>query len=292
VRLGLGDEAPFIGREAEFGRLVGKLLGVVERRRPSSVVVTGDAGVGKTRLVVELSRFATELPAVRVLWGRCTPYGEGRELAPIAEWMRTAFGITEADDAATTEVKARRTLTRLAQPETDRPLSPAMADRMLALLGVFESAPIGPRDVATPGASESGRDPLVDTIGAVLYAWSADGPLVLVVDDAQWAPPPLLRALTRLSALLPGPVLFVSIGRPDLLADKDWNELPDLEVLPVAPLDDSAAERLLHAYLGGAELDDATREVLLGRAQGNPFFLAELLHLLVDRGLLSRDGDS
>src|SRR6058998_2313505 len=67
--------------------------------------------------------------------------------------------------------------------------------------------------------------------------------------------------------------------------------MPGLEVLPLAPLDDSAAERLLRAYLGGAQLDPVTRDVLLGRAQGNPFFLAELLHLLVDRGLLRRVGE-
>src|SRR3954470_5278466 len=117
ARLGLGDEAPFIGRDAEFGRLVGKLLDVVESGHPSTVVVTGEAGVGKTRLLVEIDRFAAELPAgrllwgggktrwlvglallaaelpaVRLLWGRCTPFGEGRELAPLAEWVRMALG--------------------------------------------------------------------------------------------------------------------------------------------------------------------------------------------------------
>src|SRR5438309_4372126 len=119
ARLGLGDEAPFIGRDAEFGRLVGKLLDVVDNARPASVVVTGEAGVGKTRLLVELDRFAAELPAVRVLWGRCTPFGEGRELAPFAEWMRTAFGITDTDDAATAEARARRTLSRLSRGSAD-----------------------------------------------------------------------------------------------------------------------------------------------------------------------------
>jgi len=292
VRLGLGDEAPFIGRDAEFGRLVGKLLDVVEGRRPASVIVTGDAGVGKTRLVLELSRFATELPEVRVLWGRCTPYGEDRELAPLAEWMRTAFGITESDDAATMEVKARRTLNRLAQPTLERPLSSVTADRVIGLLGLVESATIGPRDAATPGTTAASRDPVVDAVIAVLAAWTGGGPLVLVVDDAQWAPSVLLRALTHLAADLPGPVLVVAVGRPDLLADQWWERLPDLEVLPVAPLDEPASERLLRAYLGGAELDTDTRDMLISRSQGNPFFLAELLHLLVDRGLLRRDGDS
>jgi class 3 adenylate cyclase/tetratricopeptide (TPR) repeat protein len=291
VRLGLGDEAPFIGRDAEFGRLVGKLLDVVEGGRPASVVVTGEAGVGKTRLVFELSRFATEVPALRVLWGRCTPFGEGRELAPMSEWMRTAFGITEADDPATAEVKARRTIARLGQAGLDRPLSPAVTDRLLALLGLVEFAPMGPRDTAAPGTTGIPHDPIVDAAGSVLAALSAAGPLVLVVDDAQWALPSLLAALAQISADLQGAVLLVAVGRPDVLDNDWWGRLTDLEVLPVAPLDDMASERLLRAYLGGAELDPATRETLLSRAQGNPFFLAELLHLLVDRGLLRRVGD-
>jgi tetratricopeptide (TPR) repeat protein len=57
-------------------------------------------------------------------------------------------------------------------------------------------------------------------------------------------------------------------------------------------LDDSAADRLLSAFLGGAELERPVRDTLLSRARGNPYFLAELLHLLVDRGLLRREGTS
>ncbi|HEX4655716.1 MAG TPA: tetratricopeptide repeat protein [Mycobacteriales bacterium] len=293
ARLGLGDEAPFIGRDAEFGRLVGKLLDVVEGGRPASVVVTGEAGVGKTRLALELARFATELPSVRVLWGRCTPFGEGRELAPLAEWMRTAFGITDSDDVATAEVKARRALTRLSSsPPIDRPLSPATVDRLLALLGLVEGSSIGPRDAAAPGTIGLSRDPIVDAVAAVLLSLAVEGPLALVVDDAQWATQPLFRALATLFDQVSTRALLVVVGRSDVLGHGWWDQLPALEVLPVAPLDLAASERLLRAYLGGADLDESTRETLLARAQGNPFFLAELLHLLVDRGLLRRDGDS
>jgi class 3 adenylate cyclase/tetratricopeptide (TPR) repeat protein len=291
VRLGLGDEAPFIGREAEFGRLVGRLLDVVEGGHSSAVVVTGDAGVGKTRLVVELSRFATELPMVRALWGRSTPYGEGRELAPMAEWMRTAFGIIDSDDAETAEVKARRTLARLQPANPDRPASPQLVDRILALLGLLESASVGPRDATAPGAVGVPSDPIIDSVAWVLGALAADGPLVLVVDDAQWAPAQLSRALAQLARDVTGPVLCVVVGRSDVVADHNWDGLPDVEVLPVTPLDDTASERLLRAYLSGAELDPATRDMLIERAQGNPFFLGEMLHLLVDRGLLRRSGD-
>jgi class 3 adenylate cyclase/tetratricopeptide (TPR) repeat protein len=291
ARLGLGEEAPFIGRDAEFGRLVGRVLDVVERSKPASVVVTGEAGVGKTRLAVELAHFAGELPEVRVLWGRCPPYGESREMSALAEWMRTVFGITEEDDTEMAIGRVRRTLTRLTPLSPSRPINSATADRLLALLGLVEWSPIGPRDTATPGATELLHDPTVEAVVAVLAALVAEGPLVLVVDDAQWATGDLLGAITHLANEALGAVLFLTVGRSDLLTSTWWDQMPDIEVLPVAPLDPAASERLLRAYLGGAELDQPTRELLLDRAQGNPFFLAELLHLLVDRDLLRRDGD-
>jgi class 3 adenylate cyclase/tetratricopeptide (TPR) repeat protein len=290
-RHGLGDEAPFIGREAEFGRLVGKLVDVTERNKPASVVITGEAGIGKTRLVVELTRFAGELPDVRVLWGRCTPYGEGRDLAPIASWIRMAAGIVTGEGVDAAAAKARRFLARLSGQQPERPITPAVVDRILALLGLVEWAPLGPRDAATPGTAEPPHDPFVSAAVTVLAAMLATGPLVLVVDDGQWATPALLAALSRIPGRLAGAVMVVVVGRSELLAETWWDSLPDLEALPVTPLDDAASERLLRAYLGGVDLDPAARELLLDRANGNPFFLAELLHLLVDRGQLERGPD-
>src|SRR5262249_11361681 len=154
----------------------------------------------------------------------------------------------------------------------EAPLSAATVDRILALLGMAEWAPLGPRDVATPGPTAAARDPFVDAVMAVLVALVADGPLVLVVDGAQWAAGALLRAFGRLGGTLAGPLLLVVVGRSDLLGSDWWRDLPGLEVLPVAPLDDTASERLLRAYLGDADLDPETRDVLLARAHGNPFF--------------------
>jgi tetratricopeptide (TPR) repeat protein len=165
-------------------------------------------------------------------------------------------------------------------------------DRLLALLGLVEGSSIGPRDAAAPGTIGLSRDPIVDAVAAVLISLAVEGPLALVVDDAQWATQPLFRALATLFDQVSTRALLVVVGRSDVLGHGWWDQLPALEVLPVAPLDLAASERLLRAYLGGADLDESTRETLLARAQGNPFFLAELLHLLVDRGLLRRDGDS
>jgi class 3 adenylate cyclase/tetratricopeptide (TPR) repeat protein len=294
-RLGLGDEAPFVGRDAELGLLIGRLLEVVDRGTPRAVLVTGEAGVGKTRLGQELARFAGELPGARVLWGRCAPYGEGRDLAAVAEMVRTACGISESDDVDTARERVSRTVARLQHPAYAGPAPAAMAERLRALLGLEETETPGPRDAATPGALVGG-DQARRAIAALWTALAADGPLVLLLDDMHWATPAMIDGLLDVADRTQGPVLLVGLGRPDMLGiagEGWWERLPGAELLPVLPLEETAAERLLKAYLGAtaSELDDAVRTALLSRAQGNPFFLAELLHLLVDRGALIREGD-
>jgi class 3 adenylate cyclase/tetratricopeptide (TPR) repeat protein len=291
-RSGLGDEAPFIGREAELGLLVSRLHDAADTRLPSAVLVTGDAGVGKTRLASELSRFAAEVVrAPRVLWGRCTPYGEGRELAPVVEIVRTACGIADGDDPATASERVRRTVAHLGHPSPLAWAQGMFADRLLSLLGLSGEA-AGAR--ATPGDAGSAEEDAVAGVAGLLQALAADGPLVVVVDDLHWSSPVLRSLLATAVSRAAGPLLLVAAGRRDLLGPEhlDWlRGLPNPSVLPLEPLEDAAAERLLRAYLGGAALDAESRTALLSRAQGNPFFLAELLHLLVDRGLLRRDAD-
>ena len=295
TRLGLGDEAPFVGRDAELGLLIGKLLDVVDRSAGRVVLVSGDAGVGKTRLGQELARFAGELPGARVLWGRCAPYGEGRDLAAVAEMVRTACGIGETDDVDVARDRVVRTVARLAHPAYAGPVPSALAERLQALLGLEDSDRTGPRDGAAPGAMVGG-DQVRRAVAALWTALAADGPLLLVLDDLHWATQSMLEGLRDVAASTVGPVLLVGLGRPDMLDAGGpgwWEDLPGAELLPVLPLEETAAERLLKAYLGttSGELDEAVRDALLSRAQGNPFFLAELLHLLVDRGLLVRAGD-
>ena len=294
ARVGLGDEAPFLGRDAELGLLMGRVLDAGDRDTTRAVLVTGDAGVGKTRLAQELSRFAGELPGARVLWGRCSPYGEGRDLAAVGEMVRTACGIEEADDAATAQDRIARMVARLEHPSCPAVVPPHLAEHLGQLLGLEPADPTAPRDAVTPGTPVGG-DVVREAVAVLFSAFAHKAPLLLVLDDLHWATATMLDGLLHVARSVRGKVLLVGLGRLEMLdvagRPQWWQTLPEVELVPLAPLDDSASERLLRAYLGNDELAPAVRDLLLDRAQGNPFFLAELLHLLIDRGVLRRDGD-
>lgn len=313
---GVGEEVPLVGRDAELGRLIARLVDVSERERPATELVTGDAGIGKTRLVRELGRFTRELPGGRVLWGRCAPYGVGRDLAPLVELVRGALGLSGPDverppgeqGSDGEAARVRRLLAHLEQQGTPARLAPPMGERLLGLLGLVEEDPNGQ---AMPAAVPPGREQPrhladADAVAALLRTLTTRGPLVVCVDDLQWAGPSLREALGAVGRQLDGPALLVLAGREgELLAGRgDTAGLPDPEVLALGPLDEDAAEQLLRSFLGDRDgpggpggpggggvggLADGVREQLLGRAQGNPFFLGELLHLLVDRGVLRPD---
>jgi class 3 adenylate cyclase/tetratricopeptide (TPR) repeat protein len=290
-RLGLGDDAPFLGREAELGLLLGLFQDTVDRAEPRMVLVTGEAGVGKTRIAQEVGRRVGEMPGTRVLWGRCAPYGEGRDLAAVSEMVRTACGIEETDDVATARARVSRTVARL---EDHHDLVPAqMVLHLRQLLGLEDLEQVGPRETATPGPP-AGGDKVREAVAALFTALAVEGPLLLVIDDLHWATPTLVDGLLQVGAGTRGPVLLLALGRSDVLdiaGRPQWWEGTDTELVSLKPLEPNATERLLRAYLRSSDIDDAVRAALLDRAQGNPFFLAELLHLLIDRGVLHREGD-
>jgi class 3 adenylate cyclase/tetratricopeptide (TPR) repeat protein len=310
-KLGVRPEAAFVGRDAELGAIVGAFLGALDDASPRTVVVTGDAGIGKTRLVREVARRVTETPEARLLWGRARPYGEGRETAVLADWVRAAAGLPDSDPQAfpgaafsggeppgDEEPKGdpadavRERLARLVARAGDaRPLgmpARAVVDRLATLLGLPGAA--GPAESAAPGTGPPAGERLPEALARLLSGLAAAGPLLLVADDLQWADPATLSRLGAVLAGVRGPVLTAFVGRNDLLgADSAWwDRLPSVELIPLLPLDEPAAARLLRGYLDGADLEEPARQAVLARAQGNPFFLAELLNLLVDRGLLHR----
>ena len=95
----MGDEAPFVGRETDLARVLSRLTEVVDRGEPRVLVVTGEAGLGKSRLAGEVERMAARFTLgprqPRVLAVRCAAFGELRRLAPLADLVRIAIGLPD-----------------------------------------------------------------------------------------------------------------------------------------------------------------------------------------------------
>jgi tetratricopeptide (TPR) repeat protein len=214
-RVGL---APLVGRAEELARLHAAFDCVVETGKPGHVVVVGEAGIGKSRLV---ATFADDVSAL-VLDAACTPYGQGITFLPLRE----------------------------------------LADRAAAL---DESAPaLGELDSA---------DAALAAARTLFDHFAAQGPVVVVLDDLHWAVPTFLDLVEYVVRAVDGPMLVVSVTRPELLERRPaWGEgatmLHSLAGDDARLLVDALAEREL--------LDDELTTAILDAAEGVPLFLEQL----------------
>jgi class 3 adenylate cyclase len=255
----------FVGRDDELAALEQVHAEVAAKRAPRLVTVLGDAGVGKTRLVREFwERLAATSPETMRRTGRCLSYGRGITYWPLAEVLKEELGIQEDDPPDTV-------LARLG------------SRGILALtLGL---------DVAHGLHPLTARDRFQDTWIEFLDELVAEQPLVLLVEDLHWADEQLLDLLERLVREVRGPLLLVVTARAELLEQRPgWGARAEGRLHELQALEASDAERLLGDLLGSA-LPQGLRDVIVERAEGNPFLIEELLATMIDRGLLrSEDG--
>ncbi len=284
TRSGLGDEAPFIGREPEAGRFDGRLNEVIDRGQPRILVMTAEAGVGKSRFAAEAARRAGE-HGTRVLSVRCEAYGERRRLAPLADLVRQAAGLSREDGPHRSERRAtaQTRLFRLAKRQSaDQPQLPI--DLLMALLGHGD---LPGRTERPTGPGRDGSEAVPAAVANLLNLLAVESPLVVIVDDVHDATSETLKALGTMMSRLAGPILVLLLGRPELTRTAGLlSRIPDAELTPLPPLRGEDAGRLLRAYLNGGRLSPADESRLLATAQGNPFYLAELVTLLMERGRL------
>jgi class 3 adenylate cyclase len=260
-----GLEPAFVGRDRDVERLLAEYRAAVERREPRLVTVLGDAGVGKTRLARELwQRLAEETPEPVRRAGRCLSYGTGTAYWALAEALREHLGLLESDapDVALDRLRGREILGLTLGLDVARDLHPLAA-----------------------------RDRFQDAWADFLTETVAERPAVLLVEDVHWAEPQLLDLLEHLLERVEGPLLLITTARPELVQLRPgWGSRAGGDALELEPLSAQDSVRMLDELLAGRP-PEALRELVVARAEGNPFFVEELLGVLLDRGLLvRRDG--
>ena len=272
-----GLEAPFVGRDAEL-RLLKELLGATGRERRARLVsVTGQGGIGKSRLAWEFSKWVDGI--VEDIWwhsGRSPAYGEGITFWALAEMVRSRCGLSETDDAQVTRTAVAAAVHRwIPDPGDARRVEPAL----LALLGIE-----GPTIV---------REELFAAWRTFFERIALRGTVVLVFEDLQWADPGVLDFIDHLLEWSRGvPILILTLARPELLDRRpDWGAgRRNFVALHLDPLSPEHMRQLLIGLVPGL-LEEHVRAIV-ERAAGVPLYAVEIVRMLVAEGQLvvSEDG--
>jgi class 3 adenylate cyclase/tetratricopeptide (TPR) repeat protein len=274
-----GLEPPFVGRDEELRLLRDQLHAAERERKLRLVAVTGQAGIGKSRLVWELEKYLDGLAGTLYYWhqGRSPAYGEGVTFWALGEMVRRRARIAEAEEEASTREKLRATLSEFVpNPEERRWLEPALG----ALLGIDE-------------VDWDARERLFSAWRTFFERIADRGPAVLVFEDLQWADSGLLDFIEHLLEWTRDrPILIVTLARPELL-----DRRPNFGVghrafvaLRLEPLPDEAMAALLRGLVPA--LADADLARVVARAEGVPLYAVETVRSLVDGGYLVRRGDA
>jgi class 3 adenylate cyclase len=264
-----------VGRERELGVLRDALARVQAERSPLLVTLVGVPGIGKSRLLYELSQIA-EAEAEPVSWrqGRSLPYGDGVSFWALAEMVKAQAGILESDTAG--EVGAK-----LAAMTAD--VVPGASDAGWVCRHLGALAGVGGGGVSVGGDRRS------EAFAAWRFFFEAlaeQRPLVLVFEDLHWADEGLLDFVDYLAGWAAGvPLLVAAAARPELLERRPgWGGgKPNAVTLSLAPLSDDDTARLIGSLLGRPVLEAGQQAVLLARAGGNPLYAEQYVQMLAER---------
>jgi class 3 adenylate cyclase/tetratricopeptide (TPR) repeat protein/ketosteroid isomerase-like protein len=264
--------AAFVGRDDELARLGAVYDAAVTTPAARLAVLLGSPGLGKSRLMAELARRHAE--TATILLAHCDATG-GATFAPLAQAIRAVLGL---DDGATGE-SARAAIAAALPSATDDAERARVAGGVAALLG---GSPTSPEETFF-------------IVRRFLSGLAAASPVVLVIDDLQWGEPLLLDLVEHLVQWGSGVPLFVLVGaRPELRDLRSTLATPGslvADVVTLAGLDAGAAMRLAANVIGAADLPAAVAVKVLAASEGNPLFVGELVRMLVQEGVLTKEGD-
>jgi class 3 adenylate cyclase len=287
----VGLESPMVGRAAQLDALR-SLFAVVRAGRGRVCFLVGEPGIGKSRLLAELRQAVlAEAPGGETTtWveGRCVSYGQNLPYHLLLDVVRSTLRLPFAAGPEETRAVFDQQLGEMLGDEA-ADISPFLA-HLLALPfrgDEADRARLGPEDLQGRYSAATHR---------LLRALSARAPTVLVCEDLHWADPAsvnVMRQVMPLAAQLP--VLLVGALRAE--TDSAGWELVTaarglfgeaLTEIRLEPLSEDDSRTLVANLLAIESLPTAVRDVILARAEGNPFFVEEVVRMLIERGAIER----
>jgi class 3 adenylate cyclase/tetratricopeptide (TPR) repeat protein len=283
-----GTETPFIGRGAELGRLQAAFSNTVTGSACQVITLVAEAGLGKSRLIYELANWLDSSGVKHHQFqGRAYPFAQHASYALVRSLFSFRFQIHDNDAPPIVWAKLVQGLgpdLRSSHPEHQ---GVYFIGRLLGFeLHDNPAFEAGRADARQFQVQASGY--LVDYVRGLVQ----QSPVVVLLEDIHWADDSSLDLLRRLcGALARQPLLVVAAARPELFARRpDWGQdLPAHERLELRPLPPSESQRLVDEILQAAPgVPSALRELVVGQAEGNPYFIEEGLRMLVDEGVIEK----
>ncbi len=281
--------APMVGRDSELAVLHSVLERSTLERRPHLVTVYGEPGVGKSRLLREFVEGVgdDDDAAPLVMVGRCLPYGDGITYWPLAEVLKGYALVRDSDSEDVALARIRHAVAELLEGDpvgVDPVETAATLAYTLGLTDPGLTLPVGDPILVRQRLHASWR--------AFFSAATRHGPVLLVIEDIHWADAALLDLLEETTERVEGPLVLACTARPDLVAARpSWGGGRRNAVsVELDRLEPEQAQELVHLLMDVDDLPPSVHRRILAAAEGNPFFIEEILLRLIDEGTVVRDG--
>jgi class 3 adenylate cyclase/tetratricopeptide (TPR) repeat protein/ABC-type iron transport system FetAB ATPase subunit len=285
-----GVSSPLVGRDADLQLLRDKLEGLLAGQG-AFVAVVGEAGLGKSRLIAEVRKLVNSDSQPKVVWleGRAISYGQSTVYYPWRQVVREAVGIQEGDAPDTVRERLRLARDRYGLRSDDLPF-------LEALLGVESEASLRlVRDLE----GDALRQRIAEAMRHYIGALAQTVPAILVFDDLHWADEASVELLLNVAELVEiAPLLVICLMRPDKDAPS-WSTIESVHSklstrfseIMLEPLDAEHSRELLGNLLDIEDLPESVHEVILQKAEGNPFFVEEVIRTLIDSQHIVRENN-
>ena len=282
-----GIETRMVGRDAEMQVLQDEFQAVIAEGQARSVVVVGEAGLGKSRLLYEFENWGDLQPVnVQLYRGRARLETQHLPFGLLRDVFVFRCGIYDDDAPPTVSDKLVTGFRGLLGGE----MAEMAAHRVGHLLGYNFSA--SPHVQPLLADTRQVRAVALQHVAAYFRAATERAPLVLLLEDLHWADDSSLDAIGfLLSALRDRPLLVLGAARPSLYErHPDWlADRPAHRRLNLSLLADDASSQLVAEILQKAGVvPDRLRDLIVERAEGNPFYVEELIKMLIEQGVIER----
>lgn len=291
-----GLSSPMVGRASELNELI-HLTEIVQAGLGRTALVVGEAGLGKSRLVAELkSRLLDDESGTRTFeWveGHCLSYGQGLAYHLLIDMVRSILGLGDKPSDENNYTYIRQIATHLLGEQ---------AEEITPYLGHLLSLPLEPEVIERIRLTDpqSLQNQYLSSIRRILFAKAAHHPLILVCEDLHWADPSSVELLTKLLTLTNElPILFCFLTRPDRDApgwrlvnaarDRLGNGLVEINLQSLTETD---SRQLVANLLEIEALPEKVRAIILKKAEGNPFFVEEVIRMLIDQEVIVQKNGS